>query len=62
MTFGKGRHLCLGAPLSRAEGKVGLEVLYQRIPDIRVVAGQEPEFQEILLTNVMRRLEVEWDR
>lgn len=62
MTFGKGRHLCLGAPLSRAEGKVGLEVLYERIPDIRVVAGQEPEFQEILLTNVMRRLDVEWDR
>jgi hypothetical protein len=60
MTFGKGRHLCLGAPLSRAEAKVGLEVLLERIPDIRVVPGQEPEFQEILLTNVMRRLEVEW--
>lgn len=62
MTFGKGRHLCLGAPLSRAEAKVGLEVLLERIPDIRVVPGQEPEFQEILLTNVMRQLEVEWDR
>jgi hypothetical protein len=31
---------------------VGLEVLYERIPDITVVPGQEPEFQEILLTNV----------
>jgi cytochrome P450 len=62
LTFGKGRHLCLGAPLSRAEAKVGLEVLLERIPDIRVVPGQEPEFQEILLTNVMRRLDVEWGR
>jgi cytochrome P450 len=62
MTFGKGRHLCLGAPLSRAEGKVGLEVLYERIPDIRVVPGQEPEFQEILLTNVLHKLDVEWNR
>jgi cytochrome P450 len=61
VTFGKGRHFCIGAPLSRAEAKVGLEALFERIPDIRIVPGQQPEFQDILLTNVMQELWVEWD-
>jgi cytochrome P450 len=60
MTFGKGRHFCIGAPLSRVEAKVGLEVLYERIRDIRVVPGQALNFQPILLTNVLQSLEVQW--
>jgi cytochrome P450 len=61
MTFGKGRHMCLGAPLSRAEAKVGMEVLLERLPGLRVVPGQRQEFQPIMLTNVLKSLEVEWD-
>jgi cytochrome P450 len=61
LTFGKGRHFCIGAPLSRVEAKVGLEALFERIPDIRVAPGQRIEFQDIMLTNVMKELWVEWD-
>jgi cytochrome P450 len=61
VTFGRGRHFCIGAPLSRAEAKVGLEVLFERLPSIRPVPGQQPDFQDILLTNVMRELWVQWE-
>jgi cytochrome P450 len=61
VSFGKGRHFCIGAPLSRVEAKVGLEALFERIPDIRVVPGRQPEFLEIVLTTLMKDLWVEWD-
>jgi hypothetical protein len=60
MTFGKGRHFCIGAPLTRTEARVGLEVLFERLPGLRVVPDQRLEFQSILLTNVLQGLEVTW--
>jgi cytochrome P450 len=34
--FGFGMHACVGAPLARAEGRVSLERLFDRVADIRV--------------------------
>ena len=32
------------APLARAQGRIGLQTLYERLPDLRALPGQELEF------------------
>ncbi|HWT47487.1 MAG TPA: cytochrome P450, partial [Mycobacterium sp.] len=58
--FGLGRHLCLGAPLARLEGRIGLQVLYERIPDIRLRPGTELKFQETLIGRNLEGFPVVW--
>ncbi|KEQ24834.1 cytochrome P450 family protein [Paenibacillus tyrfis] len=41
LAFGKGIHLCLGAPLARLEGQVAFGTLLQRLPHLRLAV--EPE-------------------
>lgn len=36
LAFGKGIHLCLGAPLARLEGEIAINTLLKRYPDIRL--------------------------
>jgi cytochrome P450 len=39
VSFSGGRHFCLGASLARMEGEVGLRVLAERFPDMRLLPG-----------------------
>ncbi|MEO5899950.1 MAG: cytochrome P450, partial [Ilumatobacteraceae bacterium] len=39
LAFGQGEHFCLGAALARAEGRIAIEVLLERLDDLRPAAG-----------------------
>jgi cytochrome P450 len=41
VTFGGGPHYCLGAHLAKAELRIGLGLLLQRLPDLRLAAAPE---------------------
>ncbi|MBV9453721.1 MAG: cytochrome P450 [Rubrobacter sp.] len=41
VAFGKGIHVCLGAPLARVEGQVAFTTLFQRFPELRLAVPAE---------------------
>lgn len=44
LAFGKGIHLCLGAPLARLEGEIAINSLLKRYPDVRL-KGEASELE-----------------
>ena len=60
LAFGKGRHLCIGAPLARLETRIALDALYRRLPGLKVRPGQDFEYDPILLSVMLKQLVVEW--
>jgi cytochrome P450 len=41
VAFGKGIHVCLGAPLARIEGQVAFGTLFRRFPELRLAVPAE---------------------
>ena len=41
LAFGKGIHVCLGAPLARVEGQVAFSTLFRRYPELRLAVPPE---------------------
>ncbi|WP_410599452.1 cytochrome P450 [Amycolatopsis sp. lyj-90] len=61
LAFGHGKHLCLGAPLARAELQVVYSTLYRRIPTLKLAAPlEELAFDENAIFYTVRELPVTW--
>jgi cytochrome P450 len=61
ISFGFGRHFCLGAPLARLELRIILEELAQRLPSLRLVKDQSLIPVEAVQFRGPKELWVEWD-
>lgn len=48
VSFGAGRHYCLGASLARMEGEIGLRAIFERFPDLRSQPGASRRRTRIL--------------
>ena len=57
ISFGRGVHHCLGAPLARLEGRIALEVLLERFSSIRLLTGR-PAFRRGIVLRGLESLPV----
>ena len=60
LAFGKGIHYCLGAPLARLEGRIGILTLLHRFPNLSLVTPlDETEWHTGVIFRGLKSLELE---
>ncbi len=61
ITFGKGVHYCLGAPLARLEAEIALNTLVRRLPGLRLAVPAEAlEYRLVPLFHAYTHIPVCW--
>lgn len=60
LAFGRGLHVCPGAPMARAEIRVALEHLIARLPGMRLADGYEPVYIASYFFRGLESLHVTW--
>ena len=59
--FGSGMHYCLGAPLARLESSIAFQVLFERLPNIRLAVNPESlSWHSSLITRGMKVIPVKF--
>lgn len=58
--FGFGTHFCLGSSLARIEIRIMFEELLRRLPDWRLVPGEDPKILGATFTRAYDRVEIEF--
>ena len=58
VSFGAGIHFCVGAPLARLEMEVGLQVLFQRLPKLRL--AEQPRYRDAYHFHGLESLRVQF--
>ncbi len=61
VSFGRGVHFCVGAALARVEGHIALEVLLERLPNLRLHADKPPVRKPHIFLRGFEHLYLEWD-
>ena len=63
LAFGKGIHYCLGAPLARLEGRIGILTLLDRFPNLSLVTPlDKTEWHTGVIFRGLKSLELRTDR
>ena len=62
LSFGGGIHFCLGAQLARIEAAVVFETLLRRLPSLRLVAPDQPQWRPSFTLRGLSELPVAWGR
>jgi cytochrome P450 len=60
LAFGRGLHVCPGAPMARAEIRVALEHIVSRLPGMRLADGYEPVYIASYFFRGLESLDVTW--
>ena len=60
LSLGHGIHFCIGATLARLEARIGIEVLLERLPELRLVPGQRITYLPSLINRALQHLHVTW--
>lgn len=58
VSFGAGIHFCIGAPLARLELQVALEVLFDRLPSLRL--AEELRYRDSYHFHGLEKLMCRW--
>lgn len=61
VAFGKGIHVCIGAPLARLELQIALPMLVDRLPGLRRADDEPLAFDPVFFARGLASLRVAWD-
>jgi cytochrome P450 len=60
LSFGGGIHFCLGAQLARIEAEIAILTLLRRLPELRLVDADNPEWRPTFVLRGLKRLPARW--